>query len=186
MTVHCTDRKNKKIKTGNCWPCAWNYWQRYKSTHQNSLATRFHSGIQRAFEHLLLQLQPRVFKAAETSRVWKLQCKYHACVSSVCLFVCAGGARLLSLCFPVPRSPPCMNTPTPTSPLAPSSIIQTVDKALISTTQTFSFFKESGGVKKKKKKTVLLHYADNTCSTGRNTVTLKYVNILKPTIFHAL
>lgn len=37
-----------------------------------------------------------------------------------------------------------------------------------------------------KKKNTLLHYADNTCLTGRNTIALKYVNIQKLTIFHAL
>lgn len=31
----------------------------------------------------------------------------------------------------------------------------------------------------------MLHYADNTCLTGWNTVTLKYVNILKLTIFQS-
>lgn len=50
---------------------------------------------------------------------------------------------------------------------------QTVDNTLILTTQAFS-------------KTALLHYADNTCLTERNTVALKYVNIQELTIFHAL
>lgn len=138
-------------------------------------------------KHLPLQLQ--CCKELEISHLWKIQCKktVHVFLVNACARACVralggrtGCAGLLSLCFPVLRSTLCMNTPTPTSPFALSSIIQMVDKALVSTTQTF-FAQE-----RKKAKNAVRNYADNTCLTGRNTDALKCVNTLKLTIFHAL
>lgn len=67
-----------------------------------------------------------------------------------------------------------MNTPTPTSPFLSHPHPLFTDGGRRTHIDYADFLKSAP-----------LHYADNTCLTGRNTVALKYVNIQKLTIFHA-
>lgn len=79
------------------------------------------------------------------------------------------------MCFTASWSTPSMNTPTPTSPFLSHPHPLFTHGGQHTHIDYTDFFLKS----------TLLHYADNTCLTRRNTVALKYVNIQKLTIFHA-
>lgn len=126
----------------------------------------------RSSEQQLLQQQWRELKTVISNIRELIYCLFCMCVRA-----CACGSKIQSShypCYPVLWSTPCMNTPTPTSPFLSHPHPLFTDGGRRTHIDYTDFLKSAP-----------LHYADNTCLTGRNTAALKYVNIQKLTIFHA-